>query len=285
MPGELYGRYWRATVGRPVGVGTTDLTELIDLAGLRTGFSIERAHTKNLNTGIISIYNLSEATRAKITGKGLSAVLEAGYVGNSSIIFSGDIERVTHKKQGSSWETRLETDDGSRARAQSRVSIALAAGAKLVDAIRPVAEKMGVSVERALQDLQSGKVDFSRAMRDFVNGASLSGQAHAIFDQLATSLGFEYSIQNGELVVTTEGQPASSEAIVLSPSTGLIGSVEHLEDGKLKAKAKIIPGLEPPRSVHLKSRTFKGSARIDRAKWSGDSGGADWHVEMEVLPL
>jgi hypothetical protein len=72
----------------------------------------------------------------------------------------------------------------------------------------------------------------------------------------------------------------------------MIGSVEYAErdaegtdGGHLKVKSLIVPGLEPPRSVKIESRTFTGFARIEQVKYDGDSHGDAWFAELEVTPL
>ncbi len=292
MADELYGRYWRVKVGRPLGDGASDLEELLTFEGLRTVFQAERSHKPDPNTGSISLYNLSQSTRSKLAGAGLSMTLEAGYIGHSSVILAGNVQRVSHRRDGADWVTKLETGDGAVAMAEARVSMSFGAGAKVVDVMKALAGKLkGINVDKALKKL--GEVGFKRTLTDYVNGIAMVGQAREEFDKQLRAAGVEWSVQNGELIITAPGEPSDEEAIVLAPDSGLLGSPEPGETKKigdkdaqqLSVRALIVPGLEPPRQVKIESRTFEGFARIEQTTYRGDSHGQDWSAELEVTPL
>lgn len=281
----LYQRDWKLTVGRPLGPGASDLQELTSFGTLRTSFEVERAHKlgKEPNSSAVSVYNLAESTRSKLGDKGLSMALEAGYVGFMTTIIRADIARVTHRREGPDWITRLEADDGGRGLAQTRVSLAFAAGARAEDILKTVARKLPIAMGKALEEAKSS--NFQRGLEVFAHGFVASGNANQVLDDLARTTGLEWSVQNNELVITRPGYPTSDEAVVLGPDSGLVGSPMPGEEGKLQVKALIMPGLEPARKVKIISRTLEGFARIEKTKYSGDTHEEDWYATMEVTPL
>jgi hypothetical protein len=96
-------------------------------------------------------------------------------------------------------------------------------------------------------------------------------------------------IQNGELVVVPFGEPLDAEAIVLSPSSGLVGSPERAADSDgamvLKARSLIVPGLLPRRKVRIKSGLVDALYVVRKVQYKGDTAAQDWYADMECTAL
>lgn len=71
-------------------------------------------------------------------------------------------------------------------------------------------------------------------------------------------------------------------ALLLSPETGLLDSPEIGDHGHVKAKALLIPDLVPGRLVVLESELARGTYRIEKAEYTGDTAGEDWDVELDL---
>ena len=80
-------------------------------------FNIIRDTQATTNTGVFSIYNLSYATREKMfkdrlnTGIVKGIILEAGYEGNLSTIFKGNIQECYSRRNGADIITEIQAWD------------------------------------------------------------------------------------------------------------------------------------------------------------------------------
>ena len=103
--------------------------------------------------------------------------------------------------------------------------------------------------------------------------------------RLCDSIGYTWSVQDGNLQLLPNGGALAREAILLSPDTGLVGSPEQGKHGVVKAKAFLVPGLVPGQTVQLQSRGTSGNYRIETAEYTGESRGTgpgSWGVEMHM---
>lgn len=273
---QLFKRKWRLVAG-------TEGEQSLEITQLRVSFKIERHHRGEPNPATIQIYNLGSSSRSKLSAaeeKGLTASLEAGYDGACPLIFSGKIARVWHRRAGPEWISTLEAADGARELAKARISRSFESGTQLADAFNTIAGDLGVGLGNALSQFTAG--NFERGMTAFTEGVVIHGIGSKVLDQMMASAGLEYSVQNGELVVTREGEPLAGQAVVLSRDTGLVGSPEPGEKGVLRCKALIRPGLDPPRKVQLQSLSSSGIYRIDRTVYDGDARGGNWYAELDL---
>lgn len=273
---QLFGRRWRVVAGTPG-------EQAIEVTDLRVVFKIERHHKPEPNAASVEVYNLGQASRARLSSaieKGLKASIEAGYPGAYPLIFDGKIARVWHRRNGPDWVSHLEAADGARELGEARISQSFRAGASMADVFRGITDKLGVGVGNALEQFQSG--NFKRGMNAFVEGVVIKGTGTDVLEEMMAKAGLEYSVQHGQLVVTRPGEPLAGQAVVLSRDTGLVGSPEPGEKGLLRCKALIRPGLDPPRQIQLQSVSASGLYRIDRTVYDGDSHGGNWYADLDL---
>lgn len=272
----LYGRSWRFIAG-PQG------SQAIDFKELRVVFKIERSHKPEANAANFDLYNLSRASRSHLEGENIVAKFEAGFIGARPLISRGGIERVTQRKTGSEIVTVLEADDGSSSMNSAIQRISMRAGTKLVDAFKTASVNLGVGLGNALESFSEG--NFGRGMTEYANGVVLTGTATEIMNKLTSAAGVEWSVQDEQLVITKKGEPLPSQAVVLSPTTGLVGSPQSGEGGRVKAQALIQPGLDPARKVRILSETIDGFFRIESVSYNGDTHGPTWFADLECKPI
>lgn len=279
----LYGRRWRLEVGAG--------GKRVEVTSLRTTFSIERHHKPEPGRAVIEVYNLGPDSRSRLSqdferelGAGfvrdVQATLEAGYEHAFPLIFRGKIARVWHRRDGPDWVTTLEADDGARELATKRVRISFTEGTRVTDVFRSVASQLGLGLGNALKMFQEG--NFSRSISQFAEGLVLSGSSRDVLEQLARSAGLEYSVQNEQLVFTRSGEPLAGQVVELSRDTGLVGAPEPGEQGLVRCRALIRPGLEPARRVHLQSASVDGFYRCASVTYTGDSHGVDWYADLDL---
>lgn len=255
-----------------------------EVADLRQQFKADHTSDSAPNKLQYTVYNLSPDSRARLSQeKDLTVQIEAGYVdGQTDVIFYGDIERVVQAREGPDWITRLESADGGRALRATKVSFSFKEGVKIVDMIKQIGKQVLVDVGN-LADLSQS--DFQRRVEEYANGDAIFGKAKDVLDSLCKTGGLDWRVQDGALEVTKKGQPYGTEAVVLAPDSGLIGSPEPGEEGKVRAVSLIQPGLKPRRKVRLVSASIDGRFMVSTVSYTGDTHGTDWYAVLEMVPL
>ena len=280
--GEFFNRSFSLNLG-----GKLIASESVDGNAnhpLRVVFSIERDLTREPNAAEVTIYNLSETSRAKVADRAIQATLEAGHSGRSSTIFAGRLEYGSTSRDGPDWVTTFEATDGAKELRESRINLSFQPGIGVADVIKRAAEAMGVNVGNVADKVSSGNI--RGAIQEFGNGIVLSGNATDQFDKVAKSLGYEWSVQDGEIQLLEQGGVTDeNQAVKLTSSTGLIGSPQSGDDGVVEVRALLVPGLTPGRRVQVQSREVDGFFRVERTVYTGDTRGQDWYADLEVKPL
>lgn len=251
---------------------------------LRVVFNIERDLSREANAAEISVYNLSEASRSKIADRLIRIVLDVGYTDRMSTIFDGRLEYGSTVKDGADWVTTFESTDGGPETRAGRINLSFQPGISVQDVIKKAAESMGVGIGNVVDKVKAGNL--RGALQEFGNGIVMSGGATSQFDKMSKMLGYEWSIQDGQIqLLELNGVVDLTESIKLTSTTGLIGSPQSGDDGVVEVKALLVPSLTPGRRVQVQSREVDGFFRINRTVFSGDTRGGDWYADLEVKPL
>lgn len=268
-------RKWKVQVGE---LSTTDL---------RVQFRVTKTLTKEPNTCDLRIHNFSKASRGKLTGANLPVVLEAGYqgqTGQSSVIFSGQARSVDDLRERADWVTHVQCGDGEKAYQFARVNKSFGAGKTFNDVVEDVAKTLSANIGNLKDALKKDLGNFT----DFKNGFTAFGRSSDVLAGLLKSKGFNFSIQQGALLVTKPGEPTNGTAIRLTPQTGLIGSPDHTppdSEGKpatLKCKCLLNAQLIPAGLIRVASARVNGDFVIQKVEHSGDTHGQEWVTTIEA---
>lgn len=276
------------------------------ISDLRVQFRVVKHLRRQPNTCDITISNLSQNSRAALQKKKrVKVILEAGYLSNIAQIFAGESRFVDQVLDHATWNTKIECGDGERAYSYARVAESFKPGTKVSDVVEAVAKQMGATV--------TGHIDELRATPEqFLNGFVAFGKTANELDTLLRSLGFTWSMQDGQVQVLQDAVASGEPVIRLAPDTGLIGSPEHGSPDKdvplpqvstsaedvdfsfaakkkqgpavLKVRSLLQPGLRPGRRVQVQSRDVNGIFRIEQVTHSGDTAGGDWYSDLECYP-
>lgn len=250
---------------------------------LKVTFGVTSTVKKDPNSCEIQIYNLNENSRVSLQKKKQQTTVEAGYVDNRSNIFSGVLEYSTSVYNGVDWITTLQTSDGTDKIKSKRINKSLKGPAKVGDVLQAAADAMGLKPGDLKKAIKRGSVRGN--LSEFSNGIVLSGKADRVLDSVAKSMGYFYSIQNGQLTLLAPGDFKGAKAVVISKETGMVGSPEPGDDGFVNVRTLIQPNLLPAYRVEIRSRPANGFFRIERVDYSGDTWGDDWYADLECSPL
>ncbi len=248
-----------------------------DFTGLRINFSVEKTSESNPNQAKIQVFNLSQASRSFVETKGLKLVLQVGYEppGSKSLIETlcqGDVKKVSNELKGSDWVTTLEVGDGETALTEKTFDKTFEKGITLQKAIGEVKNSLG---------LASGAI---AGIKDkvFKSGLTLSGGSKQLLDTLTKEGDVEWSVQDGEVQILPPKGFTSDEVIFLSPQTGLLDSPVKREEG-IEIRSLLIPKIRPGRRIQVDSSIVKGTYRIRKVTFSGDTHEGDWTARTEAI--
>lgn len=270
----LFNRYLSVTVGA------------LRWESIRATFKVRKSYRKNPNPAEVVLYNLSDHARNGVVNRGTQVVVNAGYVGNSGTLYTGQIVGVDHKREGTEWISTLTLRDGDAAWL-SYSSRSYATGTPRLTIVSALAADMGYTLNSDAQALIS-------TYGSTRTGIVTHGHSYAEMDDQLRPLGLAWSIQDGQLQIVTAGGGTTESAILLTPRTGLLYVPERMEQyhkpnskkkGKpfqIKVKSLLQTGIRPGRQVRVESDEFTGDYICLTVEHHGDTHGNDWISECEL---
>lgn len=303
----LWGRRAALTVG-------TVKVESEGERGLRLVFRASKTlRSKDPNTLELSVYNLSADTRGRLDDSKapkLPITIEAGYADAMGSVFTGQTLSIASTKEPTGWVTKIRAADGHETKSV-HINKSLGPRATQADAfdhlLDQLSAKAGLAVEQAKARVKKG--DAKGAIKEFFRGIQLSGSAQDLAERFARDMGLDFGVDGGEVFLLGEDETLPSEAVLLEPGTGLIGSPEIARDevltttGELKAQAtgKTVDGavsativratsllncrITPGVRVVIKSAVVEGFLRVLKTETAGDTHGAEWTTALEGRAL
>lgn len=251
--------------------------------GLRVTFSIEKKDAREANKAVITVTNLSTATRAKFDEKSLPVVVEAGYVDRRGAVFIGTAYRTTHTRSGADVVTTIEAADGGREISTAVGAWSYAAGVSSSQVIRDVADGISLPLSTG-SSITPNKPTFGK-------GWAFVGSAADALSAATKAVGLTWSVQDGQIQILADADDGTA-VTVLSATTGMIGSPERLEtkaDGKDVARVKVScllqPQIRPARRIKIESINAPGLSGVyvvKEMKLTGDTHGNDWTMAIEA---
>lgn len=307
MSNHLWMRKWKILV--------TDKqdNEALNVSDLRVVFSIKRSR-EAANFATVEIYNLTAATEKKIIEEGDRIIIEAGYEGYLTTDAAGNISEQkdkdgnTQEKQYGKifdgqviWPSRRKesnTDyvltllcvDGKNQLQQNFVKKTFSKGLNQRQVLDGVCEKSETKIPTNTitqglsgQKLPRGKVVFGET-KDYIN-------------DIARGNGASYWIEDGELNMTKLSDPAQAEAIVVTPTTGLVGTPTQTQYGA-SFKLLLNPAVGMKSLVQIKAEINEaqsspgqqqsqldeeGIYQVIEVTHHGDTCGNDWYTDCNAI--
>ncbi len=248
---------------------------------LRAYFVVEKSLEDTPNTCEITVNNLAEETRTFLQKRPLHVRLDAGYADQLSRLFSGDAILAHSRRDGTEWLSKLQIRDGGRAHRHARVRRSYKTKVDARTALRDVAESMGLKLPKSLDDVKE-------LLAKFQSGLVLDGPSAEQMTRLLDPYDRQWSIQDGSLQVLASGETRGGEAILISQSTGMIGSPDRSSPKKekegptLTVETLLDPRLTPGCRIKVESRSVSGVFRVERVRHVGDTHGQQWTTTVEA---
>lgn len=268
--------------------------EAKSIKDLRINFEITKSVLSFPNLARIAIYNPNEDTLSLLQDKFTEIVFNAGYFGNLKLLFKGDIRNVFQNRSGVDTIVTIYAGDGERSWQNSIFNKTFTENISISNAIKEVLE--------SFKELTIGEINGIPELNNKLRGQVLSGSSKDILNNFAKEYGFDWSIQDGEIIITPTNEALTDdEAVLIRPETGMIGSPTITEIGA-DVSSLLNPNLLPNRAFKIESAnvnvqlgnlffrnvrrtTAEGFYKIQEATFKGDSREGDWLVSVKGRTL
>lgn len=287
---RLFNKICRVTIARqPTGFIAENpeffesLGNAVEISEMRVKFAVKRNLTKEPNTCEITIYNLSENTRADVEKKPATVTLLAGYDGVARLVFTGDLRQAWSERKGTEWETYIRVGDGARAYAHARISRSYRPPIQVRKVLEDAASSMGLDLPPEVEQ----SVELRQAI---ATGISLHGPTRDVLTRLLARYGYGWSVQNGALQIVRDGD-TRGEAFLINSDTGLKGSPSRetsdkaLQRLEINFESALYPELFPSGLAKLESDAFNGTFRMLDVSHDGDTHGDEWTTAVTARSL
>lgn len=276
MAMELFDRYYELQVG----------SMLITIDDLDIEFHIEGGNKENANKAEITVYNMSDASKARIK-KGEAVQLKAGYRKDYGIIFFGTIDRVWDEREGADVKTVITALDETKSLFESGIIIKkYPKGTQVTTVVKDMFAVAGIPV---------GKIDDPGVVlqRDYIFDKTA-------YENLRTCLG----IVNGEIVkkgIAPDGWTfyvknnmgyfvrrdySDVEAIVLSSETGLMEVMDQeSEDSAIDYKVKSLLQWKASTDSIIRLESIRVNGTFKVVEYSHVCKGEEYYSELGVKAI
>lgn len=276
---DLFLRSATLEVGRPGSQGRLFKT--------RITFKIEQTDTSISNKAQIQVYNLSPQSLSFLESNDLVAILNVGYGERLEQLLIGDvIQPVKMRKVGPDRITQIAIGDGEKTLVRTSINATARPGQTYGPVIEAAINALGVA---------RGPIRGINA-EPLRRGYSYSGSVRDLLNEITETLGLNWSIQNNALQILPKTEYIRTEAVVLSPQTGLLGELSKSERfivGRSLLNAKIRPRV-PLKIISkrfasvvasfsgptIEAAAGQGFFSVDKVFHAGDSDGGLWESEF-----
>ena len=278
-----YKRSITATIGEDDGTAVT-------IRNLYMEFELEKESTSKPNDGNLRIYNLNESTETQIRERGVRIRLTAGYDGNESLLFDGDIRKVEKERE-----------------ALDRVTVIILGGNvnKLTNAEFIRSYEGAVSLRTIVSDAVPSfnlLVDGLDEIPDnvFLNDFVWSGRTGDMLNRILEPQGIQWYENDGAIGFSTRNRSTDPMIYDINARTGMVGSPTITDRGiqvktllnprlRINGKVRITSDIlvDPASSDDQSARAseYQGIYKINKIRHNGTNRKGRFQTEIVVTPL
>ena len=247
------------------------------------------------NSMQITIYNLSAATREKLSKFGTAVSLDVGYGNELRTLFVGIIQHAIHTHEDTEWLSTLYCWDLNGIQAnESVISLSLADGTTVRQAIDKVALAFGPAAE-GFEVLDLDRLDQTKLLRPM----EFTGPTGDALTILAESYDFQWSFQDGRLEIKSSGAVFPGGAVRISVASGMIGSPVVTDLG-IEVNTLLNPAIRVWRHIIIESvgadvkigqietrslipTLHQGTYTVGEVTFTGDTWGNEWMSRVKTF--
>ena len=263
MP-ELYGRQTAIEIGDPGSIGRR-------FQGLRITFKIRRSSTASPDAADVELYNPGPDTVAALESPRAIVRVIAGY-DTPAVVLSGRIVvgSLRVERDGPTRVARMQVQDGGVDLRQTRLSRAWGGtvyGSEIIDYALEASGLARGTIRLPVDPTYSRGTVTVGALRDTIA-------------TVARDAGASWAVQDGALHVWPATEERTRTAILLSPSTGLIGSPVLSDDGHVEVVSLLRPSLRPGDLYVVRAEQHSGEYVAVDLEHRGDSHGTTYYTTI-----
>lgn len=270
--------------------------DAILIQDLQFTFEVTRTLESDANSCKLKIYNLSPSSRVKLDPVDQVVVLQAGYEGDLKTLFTGTTIQTFHVREGHDVVTEVICKDGQVNLREARTNRGFPPGSTVEGILRTlVTSDLKLALGEVIGD-GLGKI--------YQNGHTIDGPTKKAIDVITGYAQLQWSIQDNTVDIIGKNTSSKESVILLSPSTGLIGSPQRYDGAKDQLAGVKVPesklalpttgitlktllngAIRPGRPVKVESEFINGIYKATKVTHSGDYRGQQWetHIEGDLL--
>jgi hypothetical protein len=252
-------------------------------------FEIEKSRLTGLNKAKAKIFNLSSDTAGKMGKHNYKLTIKAGYddENNLTSIFFGNITKSTSGKDNTNKFLEIEAFDGYKNINAKTITLSYAANTPMSTVLNDITSALTYPIGGKRPTLTG----------NYAGGFAFQGPAAHALTQVLKRAGYNWSIQNEQIIIYEIGKEVNSVSIVLNADSGLM-KVESVDQSATKSVSKkggkaivgasyklhslLFPQLVPGAKVKVKHSDLDGWVVVESVKITGDNFGGDFKVEADV---
>ncbi len=294
---SLFIRKWKVTVytltNEQIEISNSDSE--VQSGAIRVTFDIDRPAYQACYYGDICIYNLSGPTETTLIQEGSRVVVEAGYIdGYYGKIFDGQLFQAFRERENVvDYKLTLHCLDGLGIFDNNICRFTVFAGTDQRSHISDIANN-------ASSPFPLGVISENINIQELPRGKTFFGEPQAYLRNIALYNNAQLYIHDGQVHMTrlSDGVVLGpTEALEITPTTGLIGTPQVTQDG-IQFKVLLNPLIkvvQPSMLVHLNMTSLiqqkiyqgqnitildqSGYYQVFGLRHRGDTRGNDWYTE------
>lgn len=302
----LFLRKYRVTVGDQV-ASDDDATKgsAVGFDALDIEFEVHKNNQSQPDYCKLKVWNPPNEIKGAGQEKAAFLLLQAGYSDSdfsdqAGAIFQGQIRKTDIAQDCTNAFIEIEASDFDSVFRCSRIQRSFAANTSVVkiaegllDGLRQsVYNKTGLDVKirqakRQIRSLLPKKAQATGRSKT-AKGMTFNGPASSILSDFLAVYDLVWVLQDGIVKISERNAPSEQfrTAVVLSPSTGLIGKPQLGEQNALKARSLLQADLKPFAQVELRDSDFAdGFYNITRVKHIGNYAANEWYSDIEAVRI
>ena len=255
---------------------------LTTITQLRIQFLCKKNRATTANELTVKVYNPNQDTINQCLVSGSVVRLYAGYNDEIKLIAQSQITTATPIYEGVDIILNLECLDGVESIRKTKVSISFQAGSTVKQVLNALVEYLQIPLKVAPD------VDLNKK---FNNGYSFAGGVGTALDEVTDRAFAKWAMQDGTLLIIGQSGTTNTNAVLLTPDTGMIGTpmpiedtVNSLEVGEIrrgwKVKSLLQGDINPADIIAIESRFVNGKFVIESVEHKGDTHSNEWFSEV-----
>lgn len=247
---------------------------------LKISFAVKKESSLTPAIGEVVLYNLSVDRENQIAEAGQAVRIDAGYKGNTSIIFEGFTQRVDRDHDLSAKERKTTITLAAAKVAKKNLNGVSTFSFDGDRSIREIVRRLVTDIGLTVDDIALAVIP-----DESISTYSVSDESAAALTRLLEPRQIYWYEDDGAARFNLPGKAEPIGLLYqLSPATGLIGSPSITERG-VKTRSTLNPKIRLGDRVEVDSAVITGTFKVITLLHSGDNWRGDFFTETELAEL